>query len=464
MSEHDQTQVLQSSSAPQVCEPGDEMGTATLSSPAYSISSGDDNGEGESSQTGGMCFIDAPVTEAYGICSDPSMTEGEMAAQPDARATLNNIDPTNLGTQTFAGIINGLLGGPGSSANVTLEVGLGVGASIGVAEAFGGILLRLGAGTEIDNEGKFKISGSLGFGGYVRAEARWIFEAAVRRMGTITMEGEFESVNHFSEYVYTNIVRAAQGILAEMRAHISDRFIPDTLIELAGASVGRVQGPEVTTSSAATWEGEVGVGNEAGGASWTLGHSAVNYEKERDGRQTDRGTQQIIEGSHSIRIGDNEAGISFKSTDTDSVSDGNDKKEFELNISISGVANQLDELGCQRLTSLVDSASASVNGLASMAAEAGRSMLDLVSGGSIYTGRPTVPDLESSARGSLNLVFKWEKTTGDFEIKFAAVNFGYSMELDTSAQFPIPGTPLMGEGTANLNASFVRNIYLHNFR
>ena len=463
MSEHDQNQIIQSASSNLVCEPTDEMGTSTLSSPPYSISSG---GDDEGGDDGGVCMVEVPITmnEELGVCEDPLSHTGEMAAQPDAAATINNIDASNLGTDTFAGIVNGLLGGPGSSASLSLEVGLGVGGSIGIAEAFGGILLRIGGSAEIDNEGKFKIRGSLGFGGYVRAEAKWIFETALRRIGTIAMEGEFDSVNHFSEYCYSRIVSAAQSILTEMQAHVSDRFIPQPLINIAGATVGRVRGPEITTSRESTWEGEVGVGNDAGGVNWSLGHTSADFEKERDGRTTDRGSQRIIEGSHGIRIGDNEGTIAFKSTATDStMNNSNDKEEFELNISISGVANQLDQLGCERLTSLVDSASNSVNGLATMAANSGRAMLNLVSNGSLYTGTPTVPELESGARGSLNLAFKWEKTTGNFQIKFAAVNFGYTMELDSRARFPIPGTPLMGEGTANLNASFVRNIYLHNF-
>jgi hypothetical protein len=304
----------------------------------------------------------------------------------------------------------------------------------------------------------------LGFGGYLRAEAAWVFEAAVRRMGNIKMEGEFDSVTHFSEYVYTRIVSAAQAILTEMRAHVSDRYIPDTLIQLAGATVGRVRGPEVTTTRESQWQGEVAVGDRAGGADWSLGHTSASYEKERDGRTTDRGSQTVIEGSHGIRIGTNQGTIAFKGTNTDStMNDANDKEEFELSIGISGVANQLDEVGSRRLTSLVDRTSNSMNSLASLAAQTGRSIVSLVSGGSLYTGRPTVPDLELGARGSLNLQFKWEKTNGDFNLKFAAVNFGYSMNIESSAQFPIPGTPLMGEGSTSLQAQFVRNIFLINF-
>lgn len=438
-----------------------EMGTSTMTSPPYSISSGDDaGGDGPGS------YVDVPASmpEEYGVCEDPALQEGQMAAQPDATATIQNFNPANLGTNTFAGLINGLLGGPGSSAEITLEVGLGVGASIGVAEAFGGILLKLGGKAEIDPTGKFKLEGMLGFGGYLRAEAAFIFEAAVRRMGNIKMEGEFDSVNHFSEYCYNRIVSAAQGILREMRRHVSDRYIPDTLIQLAQNTVGRVRGPEVTTSRETQTQGSISVGNDAGGVSWELGHTSSSYQKERDGRTTDRGSQTVIEGAHGISIGDYEGSIAFKGTETDStMDDNNDKKEFELKIGISGVANQLDEVGSRRLTSLVERTSSSMNSLASMAATAGSAMLNLVSGGTLYTGRPTVPDLETGARGSLNLVFKWEKTTGDYEIKFAAVNFGYSMNIDSSAQFPIPGTPLMGEGTANLTAQFVRNIFLINF-
>ena len=450
MSEFDQ--VIQSTTEQHQSVPENEMGTASQQAPAYSISSGDSGEEGNNQ----MEFVDALMTEEFGICEDPSVHGGELSPQPDARATIRNIDPTNLGTETFASIVNGLLGGPGSSANLSLEVGLGVGGSIGIAEAFGGILLRLGGGAEIDNEGKFKLTGSLGFGGYVRAEAKWIFEAAVRRLGSITMEGEFDSVQHFSEYCYTRIVQSAQAILTEMRAHVSDRFIPQPLISIAGASVGRVQSPEITTQRASTWEGEISVGNDAGGVGWTLGHSAVDFEKTRDGARTDAGSQRVIEGSHTISIGDRSVAISFKNTQTDStVNNNNDKEEFELNLSVSDVANQLDEVGCRRLTSLVDATSSGVNSLASMAAESARSIGQLISGGSLYTGRPSVPDLETAASGSLNLAFKWEKTTGDFQLKFAAVNFGYSMEFDSNAQFPIPGTPLMGEGSANLNLSLI---------
>ena len=477
MGENDQTQIPQSTtSSAQSVESSEDLGTSSLASPGYSISSGGGDDEGGSSSQGS--YVDVPFAEfnydeVNGYCAvspneeaqnmTPAPPESQASPQPDARATISDIDPANLSESTFATIINGLLGGNGSSAEITLDVGLGVGGSIGVAEAFGGIKLRLGGKAEIDTTGKFKLEGMLGFGGYLRAEAAWIFEAAVERMGNIKMEGEFDSVTHFSQYVHSNIVRAAQGILRAMRAEVSDRFIPATLIQLAEASVGRVRGPEITTSTETQTTGSIAIGNEAGGVSWELGHTSADYVKERDGRQTDRGSQTVVEGSHGIRIGENEGTISFKNTTTDSQTDSNDKEEFELKIGISGVANRLDQVGSERLISLVDRTGATVNALTSMAANAGRAIVTMVSGGSLYTGRPTVPDLELGARGSLNLVFKWEKTDANFEIKSAAVNFGYSMNFEANAQFPIPGTPLMGEGSTALNAQFVRNIIYRNF-
>ena len=475
MPENEITPVQQSTTASaQSAEPTSEYGTSSLAAPSYSISSGDD--EDQSSQGS---YVTVPVGELYyddgiGYCEDPMMSGGEQqnmsvapennaSPQPDARATVSNLNPANLSEQTFATIISGLLGGNGSSAEITLELGLGVGTSIGIAEAFGGIKLKLGAKAEIDTTGKFKLEGMLGFGGYLRAEAAWVFEAAVQRMGNIKMEGEFDSVNHFSQYVHSKIVNAAKGILREMREHVSDRYIPSTLLQIADSPVSRVRGPEVTTSRETQTTAAIAVGNEAGGVSWEFGHTSVDYEKERDGRQTDRGSQVVLEGAHAIRIGQNDASISFKSTSTDSQNDANDKEEFELKLGISGVANRLDEVGSQRLTSIVDRAAASAEALASMSATAGRAIVELVSGGSLYTGTPTVPDLDVGARGSLNLVFKWEKTTGDFNIKSAAVNFGYSMNFEANSQFPIPGTPLMGEGSAELNAQFVRNIFYVNF-
>lgn len=173
-------------------------------------------------------------------------------------------------------------------------------------------------------------------------------------------------------------------------------------------------------------------------------------------------SKSVLEGSHSITLGAYTATIGFKKTRTDSeLNDSNDKEELEITASIAGVRNELNDDGCRQLLGGMQRVVSATEDFSNLALTAARASMNLLSGGSLFTGTATVPDISSSTTGNLGLTFKWEKSNGStgFSFKEFAVTFGYSLGFEGRARFPIPGTPLMGEGTSAFNAEMVRTIF-----
>lgn len=264
-----------------------DLMTEGVSIPARSYSLDDNPEDVESSSNSNVSYVEPPPIDidfSYGphesLVSDVSETSSEFqVCEPEygtsvtavpVQSTIENFNASSLSPGTLEGLFSALVG-LGSSIQLSLELGMGVGVSVGIASAFGGIKIKLEGKLELDTEGKLKIEGGFSLGGYAHAEARFIFESSVERMGTIRAVGEFDSLTHFATYLHYQIVNSAQTIVSEMENVLgSRRYIPDSLLSISESRVSRQasRGPEVTSQSETRTAAEIGVGNEQGGASW----------------------------------------------------------------------------------------------------------------------------------------------------------------------------------------------------
>lgn len=482
------TQLVRQNGSPQGAsyESGANDGVA-ISAPSYTSTADDSSSPSDSGQGGeggdSIVFVNPPAVavnydDEFGECIDPEVDSGERrymtSAQPDGgsgsqtdhaadiQQTAGDFNLSQLSVAALEALFTSVIGPQGSNNQLSLGLMFGIGVSTPGASLFGGIKIQFAGEAEHNTEGKLKLQAGFSLGGYVRGEIARIFRVSAEAVGTVQIEGEYGSMNDFAGDLYNNIIEANRSIRTRIARYVGESRVPDSINMLADLDTqDGVVGPRVTTSTRTTLSGSVEVGNDEGGASWSGGRTAVDYTATGGGEARETGRQVIYEGSHGIHIGQYDATIGFKHTETNSSNDSNDKEELELTGALSGVQGSISESSCREVSGTITSGVEASGNMASFATNTCSSVLegiqDRIQGGAAGATAGL------TNRGTIQIVLKFEKAGNErqFTFKEFGVFMVQSLEFEGRAQAPIGTTGLMGEVGTEFSGAITRPIFFY---